>query len=478
MREPERNPGAEPGTRAEAGTGPGGGPGRLGRGLLLLMSVATGLSVAGNYFAQPLLDVMGQDLRLSAGTAALVVTVAQTGYGLGLLLLVPLGDLLERRRLAVALTLATAVFLTVTASAPNAALLLTGTALTGLTSVMAQVVVGYAATLAAPAERGRTIGTVMTGLLLGILLARTAAGLLAELGGWRTVYWVNAALMLLMAVLLRLRLPALRTTVGLRYPALLRSTLGLFAREPVLRWRAALGALCFAGFSVLWTALAFLMSGPVYGWQESAIGLLGLVGAAGSLSASVAGRLADRGLAHRVTGGAALLLLGSWGLLAAGGAGGGWSLAALLAGVVVLDLAVQAVHISNQNLINGVRPEARNRLNSAYMTSYFVGGAAGSALTSVVWSAAGWGGVCVLGAGLAAAVVLVWLAERLRHRPPAGRPRPHSARPAGRAQPSRLPDAQLPPQAPPASPSSSSSSTAVSVTGSGGSPSATRIASR
>ncbi|WP_433859911.1 MFS transporter [Streptomyces kronopolitis] len=382
------------------------------------MSVATGLSVAGNYFAQPLLNVIGHDLGLSTSTAALVVTVAQVGYALGLLLLVPLGDLLERRRLAVTLTAATAVFLTVTASAPNAALLLTGTALTGLTSVAAMVVVPYAATLAAPAERGRTVGTVMTGLLLGILLARTAAGLLAEVGSWRTVYWVNAVLMLIMALLLRLKLPTLRTPAGLRYPALLRSMLGLFAQEPVLRRRAALGALIFAGFSVLWTALAFLMSGPSYGWQESAIGLLGLVGAAGSLSASAAGRLADRGLVHHVTGAGAFLLLGSWGLLAAGGAGGGWSLAALLAGVIVLDLSVQAVHISNQNMVFGVRPEARNRLNSVYMTSYFAGGAAGSALTSVVWGTAGWGGVCVLGAALAAVTVLVWAADLLRRRAP------------------------------------------------------------
>lgn len=404
---------AEPVAGDTSATGPG-----LGRGTLLLMSVATGLSVAGNYFAQPLLNVIGHDLHLSMSTAALVVTVAQVGYALGLLLLVPLGDLLERRRLAVTLTAATAVFLTVTASAPNAALLLTGTALTGLTSVAAMVVVPYAATLAAPAERGRTVGTVMTGLLLGILLARTAAGLLADVGSWRTVYWVNAALMLIMALLLRLKLPTLRTPAGLRYPALLRSMLGLFVQEPVLRRRAALGALIFAGFSVLWTALAFLMSGPSYGWQESAIGLLGLVGAAGSLSASAAGRLADRGLVHHVTGAGAFLLLGSWGLLAAGGSGGGWSLAALLAGVIVLDLSVQAVHISNQNMVFGVRPEARNRLNSVYMTSYFAGGAAGSALTSVVWGTAGWSGVCALGASLAAVTVLVWAADLLRRRAP------------------------------------------------------------
>ncbi|MFF2811522.1 MFS transporter [Streptomyces sp. NPDC058000] len=405
-------------TGPDTGSGADARASRLSRGTLLLMSVAAGLSVAGNYFAQPLLDVIGHDLRLSAGTTALVVTVAQTGYGLGLLLLVPLGDLLERRRLAVVLCALTAAFLTVTASAPNAALLLTGTALTGLTSVAAQVVMPFAATLSAPAERGRTIGTVMTGLLLGILLARTAAGLLAELGGWRTVYWVNAVLMLLMAVLLRLRLPALRTTAGLRYPALLRSTVALFAQEPVLRWRAALGALTFAGFSVLWTAMVFLLSGPAYGWQESTIGLLGLVGAAGSLAASTAGRLADRGLAHRVTGVSAFLLLGSWGLLAAGGAGGAWSLAALLVGVIVLDLAVHAVHVSNQNLVYGLRPEARNRLNSAYMTSYFVGGAVGSALTSMVWGLGGWVAVCTLGAGMAVAVVGVWVAEWLRRRTP------------------------------------------------------------
>lgn len=165
---------------------------------------------------------------------------------------------------------------------------------------------------------------------------------------------------------------------------------------------------------MLWTALAFLLSGPSYGWQESAIGLLGLVGAAGSLSASLGGRLADRGLAHQVTGAAAFLLLGSWGLLALGGAGGAWSLTALLAGVITLDLAAQAVHISNQNLVYAVRPEARNRLNSAYMTSYFVGGAVGSALTSAVWGAAGWAGVCTLGAGLAAVTVALWVAERGR----------------------------------------------------------------
>ncbi|WP_212763991.1 MFS transporter [Streptomyces sp. I05A-00742] len=388
----------------------------LGRGTLLLMAVACGLSVAGNYFAQPLLDVIGRDLHMSAGASALVVTVAQVGYALGLILLVPLGDLVERRRLAVGLCAATAVFLAVTASAVDSAGLLVGTALTGLTSVAAQVVVPFAATLATPERRGRTVGTVMTGLLLGILLARTAAGLLSDLGGWRTVYWVDAALIAVMALLLRLTLPRLRTHAGLTYPGLLGSTAGLFVHEPVLRYRAALGALAFAAFSVLWTALAFLLSGPAYGWSGSAIGLLGLVGAAGSLSASVGGRLGDRGLVHRVTGIAAFLLLASWALLELGGAGGALALVSLLAGVVVLDAAVQGVHISNQNLVYALRPEARNRLNSAYMTSYFAGGAVGSALTSAVWGGAGWDGVCALGGAISAALVVVWLAERRRAR--------------------------------------------------------------
>lgn len=403
-----RDHGARP-TESAPVTPPGHGPGHLvrdapglGRGLLLLLAVAAGLSVAGNYFAQPLLDTIGDDLGLSSSLTALVVTVAQVGYGLGLVLLVPLGDLVERRRLAVGLTAATALFLTVTASATGGALLLVGTALTGFASVAAQVVVAYAATLAAPHQRGRTVGTVMSGLVLGILLARTAAGLLADLGGWRTVYWVNAALMALLAVLLRTCLPPLRPTTTLRYPALLRSTAALLGQEPVLRRRAAIGALTFGSFSVLWTSMAFLLSGPDYGWSDSAIGLLGLAGAAGSLAATVSGRLADRGLAPRVSSVGTLLLLLSWGPLVAAGPGGSWGTAALLIGVLVLDLAVQAVHISNQNLVYAVRPEARNRLNSAYMTSYFVGGAVGSALTSAVWAAGGWPATCAAGAALAA----------------------------------------------------------------------------
>jgi predicted MFS family arabinose efflux permease len=384
-------------------------PPTLGRGLLLLMSVATGLSVAGNYFAQPLLDLIGRELRLGTTMAALVVTAAQVGYALGLMLLVPLGDLVERRRLAVTLFGATAAFLVLTALAPNGSVLLLGTALTALTSVAAQVVVPYAVTLAAPEQRGRVVGTVMTGLLLGGLLARTASGALSELGGWRTVYWVNAVLMIGVAGLLWRHLPPLHTPAGLPYPALLRSTFALFRTEPLLRWRAGIAALSLASFNTLWTAVTFLLAGT-YGWSEAAIGLFGLVGVAGALSTLAAGRLADRGHVQWLTGAGTALLALSWVAIGAGGASLGW----LIGGVLILNVAQQTLLNANQNVLYALRPEIRNRLNSAFMTAFFAGGAAGSALTSIVWVSAGWTGVSVLGGSLAAGTFVLWALERVR----------------------------------------------------------------
>lgn len=380
----------------------------LGGGLLLLMSAATGLAVAGNYFAQPLLDVIGRDLHLGPTGAGLVVTAAQVGYALGLILLVPLGDLVERRGLAVGLLGATAAFLLVSAAAPNGPVLLAGTLLTALASVAAQVVVPFAVALADPARRGRVVGTVMTGLLLGSLLARTFAGGLSELGGWRTVFWVHAVLVAAVAVLLWRRLPRLHTPAGLSYPRLLGSTLSLFRDEPVLRWRAAIGALSMASFTLFWTAVTFLLAGPGYGWTEAAIGLFGLVGVAGTLATPVAGRLADRGLTQWVTGGGALLLALAWPMIGAGGQSLPW----LLGGVLVLNAAQQAVLNSNQNVVYGLGEKIRNRVNSAFMTAFFAGGAAGSALAPVVWVAAGWPGASALGGALAAATFATWAAER------------------------------------------------------------------
>ncbi|WP_084000393.1 MFS transporter [Actinomadura kijaniata] len=382
----------------------------LGRGLLFLMSAATGLSVASNYFAHPLLDLFSRELNLGTSMAAMIVTAAQIGYGAGLLLLVPLGDLLERRKLAVGLFMVTAASLLVSATAPNGAVLLAGTVLTAFASVAAQVLVPFAAALAAPEQRGRVVGTVMTGLLLGALLSRTVSGGLSELGGWRTVYWVNALLMAAMAALLWRALPAMRSDAGLSYPALIKSTLLLFREEPVLRWRAGIGALSFAAFNGVWVALAFLLARPPYGWTEAAIGLFGLVGVGGPIAASMAGRQADRGGAQRVTGVGTLGMLASWGLLALGGSSLPW----LLGGLILLSLAQQGLLVANQNVVYALRPEARNRLNAAFMTSNFVGGAAGSALVSVAWVNGGWSGVVLLGTALSAGTVALWLLERAR----------------------------------------------------------------
>jgi len=380
----------------------------LSSGLVLLMAAATGVAVASNYYAQPLLPTMARAFGVSPAGAGCIVTVAQLGYGLGLLLIVPLGDLVERRGLVVGMSLLAAAGLFTTALAPSLAVVLVGTALTGLFSVVAQILVPFAATLAAPERRGQVVGTVMSGLLLGILLARTVAGALADLGSWRTVYWVGGAAMLLAAAVLRRALPRHHDPAGLSYPRLLLSIAGLFRREPALRLRALLGATIFAAFSVLWTSMGFLLAAPPYGFSAGAIGLFGLAGVAGALAASAAGRLGDRGQGERATGWGLGILLLSWGLLALAPR----SLVAFAAGVVLLDLAVQGVHISNQSRIYRLAPEARNRITAGYMTCYFVGGATGSLASAAAYSRAGWTGVTVVGAGVSALGLALWVGAR------------------------------------------------------------------
>ncbi|MGB3070027.1 MAG: MFS transporter [Ottowia sp.] len=367
------------------------------------MAIATGLAVSGNYYAQPLLPTIAAAFGTSETAAANIVTTAQLSYGAGLLLLVPIADLRERKSLIVVLMLLAAAGLALSATASTLPLLLAGTAITGFCSVVAQVLVPFAATLAAPEQRGRAVGTVMSGLLLGILLARTVAGGISSLFDWRAVYAVAAVAMVACALALGYSLPRYREDAGLRYGALLKSVIELFVEEPVLRVRASLGVISFALFSLFWTPLAFLLSAPPYGYSDAVIGLFGLAGAAGALAATWAGRLADKG--KGVTGtwmGLAGLLL-SW--LPLGFAQ--TSLIALLIGVLLLDLAVQLVHVSNQNAIYALRPQARNRLNAGYMTCYFLGGAGGSLLAAFLYSHTGWLGIVAAAVCLAAAGILL-----------------------------------------------------------------------
>ena len=372
--------------------------------LILLMSVATGLAVASNYYAQPLLDTIARAFNLSASSAGFIVTAAQLGYAAGLLFLVPLGDMFERRMLIVSMTLLAAGGMLITASSQSLTMMIIGTALTGLFSVVAQILVPLAATLASPEKRGKVVGTIMSGLLLGILLARTVAGLLASLGGWRTVYWVASVLMVVMALALWRGLPKVKQENHLNYPQLLASVFSLFTQDKLLRTRALLGCFTFANFSILWTSMAFLLAAPPFNYSEGVIGLFGLAGAAGALVARPAGGLADKGKSHLTTSAGLVLLLLSWAAIWYGHV----SVLALIVGILVLDLTVQGIHITNQTVIYRVKPEARNRLTAGYMTSYFIGGAAGSLISASAWQHAGWSGVCGIGAIVAALNLLVW----------------------------------------------------------------------
>ena len=389
--------------------------GGISRGLVLLLATVCGTAAANLYYAQPLLHTLGGAFGVSNATAGLLITISQLGYVLGLALLVPLGDLHERRGLISATMLVTAAALALAAVAPAFAVLSAAIAVVGVTSVVAQIVVPMSSSLSADHERGSVVGTVMSGLLIGILLARTVSGLIAAAAGWRTVFWFAAAAMVVLAVTLRRVLPRIPTSTDLSYAGLLRSVLSLVREEPVLRQRMMVGALTFGCFSILWTSLAFLLSGAPYHYGNGVIGLFGLVGVAGALAASGAGRLADRGHNGRATTVSMLIMLASWGVMALGRS----AVIPLIAGIAVLDLGVQGIHISNQSAIYALRPEARSRLTTAYMVAYFLGGAALSAITSSLYGSDGWSGVCVLGGATALLALVIWAVTEVaaRRRP-------------------------------------------------------------
>lgn len=384
----------------------------LTRRLGLLLAVATGLAVANLYYAQPLLHTIGDDLGTTEGRTGLVVTAAQVGYAAGLALLVPLGDLVARRRLIPGILAAMAVALVGAALAPGLGALAVALVLVGVGAVAAQLIVALTAGLADDGQRGRAVGRVMAGLLLGILLARTVSGAVASLLDWRAVFALAAVVAVGLAAVLGRVVPAEAPRPAMGYRAVLRSTAGLLLHLPALRRTALLGGLVFAAFSVFWTTVSFHLAAAPFGWGDGAIGLLGLVGAAGALCATGAGRIADRGLALPARIGAATLVALSFALLWAGR----HSVAVIVAAVVVLDVGVQGVQVLNQSVIYELAPEARSRITSAYMTIYFVGGALGSAGGAAAHDSGGWGRTCALGACLGVAAVGVAGYARLARR--------------------------------------------------------------
>jgi|UPI0004B82BC1 predicted MFS family arabinose efflux permease len=390
----------------------------LSRPMALLFALTCGLSVANIYFAQPLLDAMAQDFGIAPAAIGMVMTITQVGYAFGLILIVPLGDLWDRRRLIVGQTTLSAIALLIVATASHAAVLLAGMALVGMLAVVIQVLVALAATLASPPERGRAIGTVTSGVVAGVLLARFASGTLADIGGWRLVYLVSAGLMLAMAALLLRVLPHGRRTAltGVAYLALLRSTAALFVEERILRERALFAFLIFANLNLFWNAIVLPLSAPPIALSHTSIGALGIAGVAGALAARNAGRLADLGWGQRNTGLSLLLMLAAWAPIACLQT----SLWLLIAGVIMLDFAIQAVHVTSQSLMVAARPDAASRLVGGYMVFYSIGSATGAIASTIVYAAAGWSGVCILGAGTSAAALLVWVITASRIEAPAG----------------------------------------------------------
>ena len=371
------------------------------------MAAACGISVANIYYNQPLLAQIGVAF---ARDAAYLPMFTQLGAGLGMFLFVPLGDILERRRLIVTVCIGTAVATMLTAIAPSLAFLTAASVLVGLTSIVPHLILPFAAHVSSAEERGRVVGTVLGGLLIGILLARTASGFIGAQFGWRSVYGMAAALMLALAAVLARQLPRSSPAMMMRYPQLLRSVFVLVREQPLLREASLIGGMLFGSFSVFWATLIYRLSTPPFHYGARMAGLFGLIGAAGALMAPAAGRITDRKTPRFTVGMGISIAVASyvWFWILGG------SMPGLIAGVVLLDIGVQSGHVANQTRIYSLIPEARGRLNMVYMVTYFAGGAMGSALGAYGWSIAQWNGVCAAGLCLALAALAIHLLRGLR----------------------------------------------------------------
>jgi len=378
----------------------------LTRGITLLLAITSAMAVATVYFAQPLLESMAADLGVAQQQIGWVVGATQAGYALGLLLIVPLGDLLDRKPLLLGQLLFSALALVGVGMAPNWAVLLLALAITGLMAVMVQLMVAHAASLASAGQQGQAVGTVTSGVVLGILLARLVSGGLADLAGWRSVYWVAAGVLVLLALVMWRSLPTVPAAkYRSSYRALIVAQFSLYRHDSLLRQRGVFGVLIFAAFSVLWSAMVMPLSAAPLSLSHTEIGLFGLAGVAGTLAASRAGRLADQGRGERTTGLALVLLTLSW----LPTAFVGQSLTAFVLGVLMLDFAVQAVHVTNQSLLLAGRGEMASRLIGAYMCCYSLGSGVGAVLASWVYAHWGWAAVCGLGMAISAAALGYWL---------------------------------------------------------------------
>ncbi|MFG0217162.1 MFS transporter [Brevibacillus porteri] len=380
--------------------------------IIFILATACGLIAANLYYAQPLVGPISSAIGLSSEAAGLIVTLTQIGYGIGLLLIVPLGDILENRKLVVVSLLLTAVALALAAVVKSAGLFLTVSLFIGLGSVAAQVLVPYAAHLSPDATRGRNVGNVMSGLLLGIMLARPISSMVAEFLGWRAVYYLSAIAILVLALLLAMVLPARQPLNTTRYPALLGSMLHLLKTTPILQRRAIYHACVFATFSLFWTTVPLLLTSPIFHFSQKEVSLFALLGVSGAVAAPVAGRLADRGWARSATG-LALAFVTISGILPLVVQGSSTSaLVTLVISAILLDMGVSANLVLGQRAIFSLGAEFRSRLNGLYMAIFFAGGAIGSATGGWAYAMGGWKAAMLIGIALPVIALVYYTTEK------------------------------------------------------------------
>ena len=385
--------------------------------LVWLLAAACGLTVANLYYTQPLLNIIAPALGLSTSMASLIVTLTQLGYCAGLIFLVPLGDLVENRRLVVSCLTVLVVALILAATASGSAMFLASTVLIGLSTVAVQMMVPIAAHMAPEEKRGQIVGVVMSGLLMGIMLARPVASIIADVFGWRAVLASSAIIMATTAFALSYLLPKRQPNVDHTYPELIQSLWSILRTTSVLRWRAAYQAMLFAAFTLFWTAVPLQLTGSTFAMSQHGVALFALVGVTGAIAAPIAGALADRGWSRLGTGISLMVVAISF-VVAAFGTHG--SLIALIISCILLDMGVQANLVFGQRAIYALNAEHRSRLNGLYMAIFFVGGAMGSAIASLLFTYGGWDYICIAGFVFPVIALCLFFYERLVIKPVVG----------------------------------------------------------
>lgn len=378
--------------------------------IVLLMAIACGLCTGSNYYNQPLLSSIALEFQVSIDSVAYLSFTAQIMYTIGLFLLVPLGDMFEKKKTIVVFMLLAAIGQLICAFSPNIYMMFAGTAISSLFSIAAQVLLPFSTTLAGPQRSAQIVGTLMSGLLMGILLARTVAGFISTVMSWHVIYFLSGILLIIVAACIAVKLP-ISHSPKIAYSDILSSMKGLLLKHEILQKRAVLGCICFAAVSIVFTTMALLLSEPPYGFNDFQIGLVGLVGITGVVMGPWVGRQFQRGNEKKLTSISLYLLLLSWLILSAAKV----NLWVYLIGLVVIYIALTIVHIMNQNVVYALDPSARSRLNSIYMTIYFSGAAMGSFFAAWVWRDYGWLGCCIFGLSMSILSIMLhqfWTVEK------------------------------------------------------------------